>query len=168
MGTEITGLMGLIIAFCIWWGYFEEAKGAEARVMEAGSHIGKYQLWLYSHFPLLIGVVLVAAGIKHVINLDIWQPLPIGEVWLLSAGLGICLISLSAIFFSAYNWEECKSRGIQTFRIPYYLIIILVFLTGFLGSSAPGVSILFILTVLSITKVILSFREHPYQTCRIE
>lgn len=168
IGTEITGLMGLIIAFCIWWGYFEEAKGAEARVTEAGSQIGKYQLWLYSHFPLLIGVVLVAAGIKHVINLDIWQPLPLGEVWLLSAGLGISLISLSAIFFSAYNLKECKSSAIQKYRIPYYVIIVLVFSTGFLGSSVPGAIILFILTVLSITKVILSVRKHPYQTCRIE
>ena len=53
----ITCIMGLIIAFSIWWGYFEEARGAEARVEKKGETIGKYQLWLYAHFPLLLGIV---------------------------------------------------------------------------------------------------------------
>ena len=67
--TGLIGLMGLIISFSIWWGYFEEAGGAEARVQERGDQIAKYQLWLYSHFPLLVGIVGTAAGIKHVIML---------------------------------------------------------------------------------------------------
>lgn len=166
--TEIVGLLGLIIAFCIWWGYFEESEGAEARVMEAGTQIGKYQLWLYSHFPLLISVVLVAAGIKHVIALGLWQPMVISEVWILCSGLALAMISLNGIFFSAYNLEQCKSSGIQTFRMPYYLIIVLVILTGFLGQYVSGAIILTILTALSLAMVFLSFRKNPYQTCRIE
>ncbi len=34
LSTEITGILGLIIAFSFWWGYFEEAKGAETRVQK--------------------------------------------------------------------------------------------------------------------------------------
>lgn len=166
--TEIIGLLGLGIAFSIWWGYFEEAEGAESRVMEAGTKIGKYQLWLYSHFPFLIGVVVVAAGIKHVIALGLYQPMVINEVWMLCSGLALVMISLNGIFFSAYNLEQCKTSGIQTFRLPYYLIIVLVILTGFLSVYVPGAVILGILTALSLAIVFLSFRKNPYQTCRIE
>ncbi|MEN6329823.1 MAG: low temperature requirement protein A [Methanobacteriaceae archaeon] len=165
LGTEMAGLMGLIIAFSIWWGYFEEGRGAEARVLEAETQIRKYQLWLYSHFPLLIGIIMVAAGIKHVIALNLWQPMAPGEVWVLCGGLALALLSLSAIFFSAYRLEECKNREIHRFRLPYYVIIVLVLLTGFLGSSVSGEVILGILTILCLAKVALSFRKVTYQSC---
>jgi len=168
MGTEIAGLMGLIIAFTIWWGYFEEARGAETRVLDAGTQIRKYQLWLYSHFPLLIGIAMVAAGIKHVIALTLWQPMIPGEVWMLCGGLALALLSLSTIFFSAYRLEECKNREIHRHRLPYYVIIVLVLLTGFLGSSVPGELILGILTLLCLAKVALSFRKTTYQSCQLE
>jgi len=168
MGTEIAGVMGLIIAFSLWWGYFEESRGAESRVLEAGTQIRKYQLWLYSHFPLLIGITMVADGIKHVITLTLWQPMIPGEVWMLCGGLALALLSLSAIFFSAYRLDECKNREIHRFRLPYYVIIVLVLLTGFLGPFVPGEVILGILTILCLVKVALSFRKVTYQTCDIE
>jgi low temperature requirement protein LtrA len=168
MATELAGLMGLLIAFSIWWAYFEEARGAESRVLEAGTQIRKYQLWLYSHFPLLIGITMVAAGIKHVTILSLWQPLSPGEVWMLCSGLALALLSLSAIFFSAYRLDECKTKEIHRFRLPYYLVIVLVLLTGFLGSSVPGEVILAILTILCLFKVAFSFRKVSYQSCDID
>lgn len=168
MGTEIAGVMGLIIAFSLWWGYFEESRGAEARVLEAGTQIRKYQLWLYSHFPLLIGITMVADGIKHVIALTLWQPMIPGEVWMLCGGLALALLSLSTIFFSAYRLDECKNREIHRHRLPYYGIIVLVLLTGFLGSSVSGELILGILTLLCLAEVALSFRKTNYQSCQLE
>lgn len=159
--TGITGLMGLIIAFSIWWGYFEEARGAEARVEEKGEEIGRYQLWLYAHFPLLLGIVATAMGIKHVISHGLGSLLPSSEVWLLCVSLALALTSLSFIFLSSFNWHECVSRVLLYFRIPYYILIILVICTGFLGSTLPGSIILGILTLLCVIKVILSLREPP-------
>jgi low temperature requirement protein LtrA len=159
--------MGLLIAFCIWWGYFEEAKGAEARVLKAGTKVGKYQLWLYSHFPLMIGIVSAAAGIKHVITLGFWQPLPLIEVWMLSTAIGIALISLSAIFLSSFDLEQCKEKDVQKSRLPYYFIIVLVFLTGLLGQQVPGSVILAILTSLCLLQVLLSLFERPTLACRL-
>jgi low temperature requirement protein LtrA len=164
---ELIGLMGLLIAFCIWWGYFEEAKGAEARVLKAGTKVGKYQLWLYSHFPLMIGIVSAAAGIKHVITLGFWQPLPLIEVWMLSTAIGIALISLSAIFLSSFDLEQCKEKDVQKSRLPYYFIIVLVFLTGLLGQQVPGSVILAILTSLCLLQVLLSLFERPTLACRL-
>jgi low temperature requirement protein LtrA len=159
--TGFVGIGGLLIAFSIWWGYFEEAKGAEARAQAEGKDVGKYQLWLYSHFPLLLGIVGVAAGIRHVLSNHPWTPLASSEAWLLCISLAIALISLSGIFLSSFSWKDCIGKSLVLFRIPYYLIILLVICTGFLGSILPGSYILAILTLLCIFKVFLSLREPP-------
>jgi low temperature requirement protein LtrA len=159
--AEITGIFGLIIAFCIWWSYFEEAQGAEAKVIESGNKVSKYQLWLYSHFPLLLGVVTVAIGIKHIIYLDLEEFLPSYEVWLLCFSLALTFLSLNFIHLSSFSLEECKNRVLIIFRMPYYIIMVLVLLTGFLGQIIPGWAFLGILTVLCLIKVILSLREVP-------
>jgi len=159
--TSFIGILGLIISFSIWWGYFEEARGAEARVQAEGKEIGRYQLWLYSHFPLLLGIVGTAAGIRHVLSNHIWSLLAPSEVWLLCISLAIALISLSGIFLSSFSLEECVSKSLLIFRSPYYLIIALVICTGLLGSILPGSYILTILTLLCILKVFLSLRESP-------
>jgi low temperature requirement protein LtrA len=161
LSTGFIGIMGLVIAFSIWWGYFEEARGAEARIQAEGKEIGRYQLWLYSHFPLLLGIVGTTAGIRHVLsnhNLSLLAP---SEAWLLCISLAIAFISLSGIFLSSFSWEECISKSLLIFRSPYYLIIALVICTGLLGSILPGSEILAILTLLCIFKVFLSLREPP-------
>lgn len=154
-------IMGLIIAFSIWWGYFEESRGAEARVVEKNENIGKYQLWLYAHFPLLLGIVATSIGIKHLVYLNFGAFFSSSEAWLMCFSLALAMISLSLIFLSSFNWHECISRLLLYFRLPYYLVILLVLCTGFLGSIIPGYMILGVLTLLCIIKVLLSFREPP-------
>ncbi|PKL68889.1 MAG: low temperature requirement protein A [Methanobacteriales archaeon HGW-Methanobacteriales-1] len=159
--SEVTGIMGLIIAFCIWWSYFEEAKGAEPKVISSGNKISKYQLWLYSHFPLLLGIVTLAAGIKHVINLGYSNFLPVNEAWLLCVALALTFLSLSFIHLSSFSLEECKNKVLIIFRMPYYFTTVLVLLTGFLGSLIPAWAFLGILCILCLIKVVLSLREIP-------
>ncbi len=166
--AEITGIFGLIIAFCIWWSYFDESKGAEAKVIESENEVSKYQLWLYSHFPLLLGVATLAIGIKHVIALDLYEILPSYEAWLICFSLALTFISLNLIHLSSFSLEECKNRVLIIFRMPYYMVIILIILTGFLGEMVPGWAFLGILTFLCVIKVILSLREAPEElVCKL-
>jgi len=163
--TEVMGLMGLIIAFALWWGYFEEAGGAEERVQERGDQIAKYQLWLYSHFPFMLGVVGAAAGIKHVIKLPYGTELASSDTWIMCLSLALALISISLIFISSFKWEDCRSRVLLSYRTPYYIIIALVIATGFLSTIVSGFVVLFILTILCILNVIVSLRETPEAVC---
>lgn len=165
--TGFIGLMGLLISFSIWWGYFEEAGGAEARLQERGDQIGKYQLWLYSHFPLLLGIIGTAAGIKHVLQLPYGSELSGSDTWILCISLSIALLSLSLIFLSSFKWEDCKSRVLTEFRIPYYVIVALVFSTGFLGTIISGLMILFVLTILCTLNAVVSLRETPEAVCNM-
>jgi low temperature requirement protein LtrA len=165
--TELMGLMGLIIAFSLWWGYFEEAGGAEERVQDRGDQIAKYQLWLYSHFPFMVGVVGAAAGIKHVISLPYGFELPSSDTWLMCLSLAVALISISLIFISSFKWEDCRSKVLLNYRMPYYIVIALVIATGFLSTVVSGFTVLLILTILCILNVVISLRETPEAICEL-
>ena len=75
LGSGVAGIMGLLVAFALWWGYFEGAKGAAVRTLSAKKHVRRYQLWLYSHLPLLMGITATAVGVKHVLHLTPGQAL---------------------------------------------------------------------------------------------
>ncbi|MGZ7160412.1 MAG: low temperature requirement protein A, partial [Methanobacterium sp.] len=152
----------------IWWGYFEESKGAGSRALQTNRLLGKYQIWLYSHFPLLLGIVAVAAGIRNAISINFWNFIPSNEIWLICISLALALLSLNFIFLSSFTLDQCKNGVIQRLRLPYYVIIIMVILTGFLGSILPTSIIIAILTGLCFLKVILSLGEPPEDDlCRI-
>jgi low temperature requirement protein LtrA len=165
LSTASMGIVGLILSFTLWWGYFEEANGAEKRVREKGESIAKYQLWLYSHFPLMLGILGVAVGIKEILHLPTADA-PFNS-WLLCISLVVSLISLSLIFVSSISWKSCLDRMLLNYRIPHYLIIALVFIIGVLGIFINSYIVLFIITLLSIVNAIISLRETPERVCKL-
>lgn len=156
MVQALSGVMGMLIAFALWWGYFEGAKGAMARRLQGREHVKHYQQWIYAHLPMLMGITAVAVGIKHVISLQPAESLPAFEGWLLCSSVGVAALALSAIFIasSRKQGEGCMRR----LALPYYLIAFLGIATGSLSSRLPGVAILGILTLLCIAQVVVSLR----------
>lgn len=152
--SAAAGFMGLLIAFALWWGYFEGARGAMTRRLEAREHVKSYQKWLYAHLPLLMGITAVAVGIRHVIALQLSEALPAGEGWLLCSSVGMTVLALSAIFIASI--QEQEGRIVRKLARPYYLIAFLGIATGNLSSRLPGVAILGILTLLCIAQIIVS------------
>lgn len=152
--SAMAGFMGLMISFALWWGYFEGAKGAMVRRLQAREHVKYYQLWLYAHLQLLMGITAVAVGIKHVISLQPSEPLHASEGWLLCSSVGVTVLALSAIFIASA--QEREGRIIRRLTRPYYLIAFLGIATGSLSSRFPGVAILGILTLLCIAQIVVS------------
>jgi low temperature requirement protein LtrA len=153
--AAMAGGMGMLIAFALWWGYFEGAKGAITRRLNAREHVKNYQLWLYAHLPLLMGITAVAVGIKHVIVLHPHASLIAAEGWLLCCSMGATVLSLSVIFIASLQESE-KLRIIRRLAVPYYLIAFLGIATGSLSSRLDGVTILGILTLLCIAQIVIS------------
>lgn len=151
--SATAGLMGLLIAFALWWGYFEGAKGATARRLQALAHVKSYQQWLYAHLPLLMGITACAVGIKHVISLHPAEPLALFEGWMLCLSVGVTVLALSAIFLATRKQE---GELIRRLALPYYLIALLGIATGTLSRYLPGLAILGILTLLCISQVVVS------------
>ena len=71
-GTVVAALLGLVLAFALWWAYFDVvALVAERRFHEAR---GEPRLriardsYSYLHLPMIAGIVLVALGVKKTLG----------------------------------------------------------------------------------------------------
>lgn len=133
----------------LWWGYFEGAKGAAVRVLSAGGHIRRYQLWLYSHLPLLMGITATAVGVKHVILRDVTDVLPLQEGWLLSLSVALIVLSQNAIFLAAFTG---RTRQLHRFLIPHYVIALFGVVSGAMSRILPGIALLGILTFSALLR----------------
>lgn len=156
--SGITGFMGLLVAFALWWGYFEGAKGAAVRALSVRSHVRRYQLWIYAHLPLLMGITATAVGVKHVLHLPPGQALRFPEGWLLCLSAAASVLALNAIFLAAYSGS---TRRLHRFLIPYYVIALLGIGTGSVSSALPGIATLGTLTILCVAQIFYSLREMP-------
>jgi low temperature requirement protein LtrA len=159
--SAAAGIMGLIIVFTLWWGYFEGVKGAGTRQLTSKNHVRAYQQWIYSHLPLTMAIASLAVGIKRVITLSPSAMLPFQEAWILSVSLGVCLLSLNTIFLSSYPGRP--PDDVLRFIRPNYGLAFLTCLVGGLGTIFPGIAILGILTALSILQIIFSLLFLPEQ-----
>lgn len=157
-GSGLVGIMGLLVAFALWWGYFEGAKGAAVRALSASRHVRRYQQWLYSHLPLLMGITATAVGIKHVIRLVPGDALPLREGWLLSLSVAASVLSLNAIFLAAFTG---KTSHLHRFLIPHYVIACFGIITGALSGMLPAVALLGLLTILCVAQIFFTLREMP-------
>ncbi len=157
----VDGVMGLVIAFTLWWGYFEGVKGAGTRQLTTRNHVRAYQQWLYSHLPLTMGIASIAVGIKRVIVLGPYEMMPVQEALILTASAGVCMFSLNTIFLSSYPGKPPDDA--LRFILPQYGIALLTMAAGALAAFISGIMVLGILTVLSILQILYSLRYFPDQ-----
>jgi low temperature requirement protein LtrA len=157
--TVSAGAMGLIIAFSLWWGYFEGVKGAGTIQLASKNHIRAYQQWLYSHVPLTMGIASIAVGVKRVCMLAPHAAMPVQEAFILSASAGVCLLSLNTIFLSSYHGRP-PDAALHSI-LPLYGLAVLTITVGFLASVLPAIAVLGILTVLSILQILYSLKYLP-------
>jgi len=154
-----SGIMGLIIAFTLWWGYFEGAGGAGTRQLTSKDHVRAYQQWLYSHLPLTMGISSVAVGIKKLIALAPYWMMPVHEAWILCASAGVCMFSLNSIRLSSY--QGMPPDEALRFARTHYALAVLTAALGILGTFLNGISILGVLTALSVAQILHSLRYRP-------
>jgi low temperature requirement protein LtrA len=157
--STAAGIMGLIIIFVLWWGYFDGVKGAGTRQLTSKNHVRAYQQWLYSHLPFTMATASIAVGIKRVMMLPSSEALPLQGAWILSASVGICLLSLNTIFLSSYPGRPPEEALI--FVRPQYALAFLTCIVGGLGTMLSGIAVLGILAALSILQIFFSLRYLP-------
>ena len=155
----VSGVMGLIITFTLWWGYFEGVRGAGMRQLTSKNHVRAYQQWLYSHLPLTMGIASVAVGVKRVIVLAPHQLMPAQEVWILCASAGACMLSLNTIFLSSYP-SKPPDEALR-FAVPQYILAFLTVGVGALGPVLSGIAVLGMLTALSVVQILYSLIYLP-------
>ncbi len=90
------GAISLLIAFAIWWVYFDNIDGAVIRkTLVAG------QVWVYSHLVLTMSLVALGAGVRQLVALGTFV-VPAPQLYLMAASI--------AGFILAYSFIRLASR----------------------------------------------------------
>jgi low temperature requirement protein LtrA len=111
--AHVTGaaLLGLVVAACLWWVYFDLAGGAAKRELveeddETGGDTrqGVHDVYVYLHLPITVSLAAVAVGLEYAVLHAGDEGLPGGPRWVLSIGVSGYLLSSAVI-------QAAMSRG---------------------------------------------------------
>ena len=69
----VGAVLGLTVAGCIWWAYFDVVSIVAERVLRRAAGEERARMardaYSYLHLPMIAGIVLVALGIEQVLHL---------------------------------------------------------------------------------------------------
>lgn len=94
-----TAGLGMIIAFGLWWLYFDLVSHRAPKADWQTSFI-----WMYLHLPMAIGISAAGAAILNVVE-HAGESLPAEVRWLLVGAIGMTLIGISLIMLTL-NYAE--------------------------------------------------------------
>lgn len=159
LAAEITAVLGLAIAFCLWWLYFDSVDGSPLRSMRAGK-MGTALTWLYCHLPLTAGVAVAGVGLEHMIANGPATPPERAELWLFCGAIALVLASLAAI-----HWMTCTlgtpkfRRSLSTYRLGSALFAIAL---AILGTNLPSLGVVAWATLACGVQVVFNlFKTKP-------
>jgi low temperature requirement protein LtrA len=72
LGLFVAAVLGLVLAAALWWSYFSGDEQAAERALSASSGHRRFRLahhaYFYAYVPMLVGVIVIAAGVKKSIG----------------------------------------------------------------------------------------------------
>ncbi|KAB8330768.1 low temperature requirement protein A [Scytonema tolypothrichoides VB-61278] len=125
--TVIAAVFGLCIAFSLWWVYFDNLGGTPIQKSRTEGRITIFNVWLYTHLPLVMGIVAAGVAVELVLLSKPMQPLSDAVRWLLCGSIALCYLGLG-ILHRIGVIRYCKSRA--KFRIGAAPIILALAVFG--------------------------------------
>lgn len=111
VASAVEAVLGMTIAFSLWWIYFDSVDGSPLKALRAGYvHLG--MIWLYAHLPLAIGIAATGVGVEHIVSSPPGVALPSAERWLICGSVAVCLISLGVIHLITCTLGTTRRRKI--------------------------------------------------------
>jgi low temperature requirement protein LtrA len=97
LGVITVALLGLTLSYYLYWAYFGgddvRAERALAGIADPGRRARTaLNAYGYAHYPMLLGIVLLAAGVEAVLAHP-FEPLRGGQALLLSGGVAVFLLA---------------------------------------------------------------------------
>jgi len=153
--TVTVAALGFLIVVCIWGIYFRHLERAIGHIkLRSG------QPYIYSHVPLLIGIVVMGVSIGRVITESQQIHLSLGTFALLWGGFGSWLL---AVLMLHVTYESVELRTVTGH---YAVIFAGVSIMSFLGSFLTPVTALCALLVFILAQTLLETRAHAAHKVR--
>lgn len=147
---------GFVIAFSLWWIYFENVGSSALRAAGAQGQLATLQIWLYGHFPLVLGLAATGVAVEHIILQEPNSVLPMAERWLLCGATALCLLSLALLHRTGVIFR-CKVRA--KYRL-WAAIALLVM--GSVGVSLSPILVVGFVAIVTISQVAQDiYQGHP-------
>jgi low temperature requirement protein LtrA len=152
VSSAMEAVVGMSIAFSLWWIYFDSVDGSPLRSMGAG-RMGIGLMWLYAHLPLAIGIAGAGVGVEHVIASKAGIALSTADRWLICFSVALCLISLSIIHLITCTLGTTRRRKIlAAYRLGSAAFILILAVAG---STLSPIMVIGLVAVACAVQVIL-------------
>lgn len=125
--SVISAILGLSIAFSLWWIYFDNIGGIPIRNARIGGKVGAVNAWLYTHLPLVIGIAATGVGVEKVLLSEPGVALPAAQRWLICGSVALCLLALG-ILHSTGVIRYCKIR--TKYRLGAAAVLLVIAIAG--------------------------------------
>jgi low temperature requirement protein LtrA len=109
--TLLMALLGLSLAFSLWWLYFDTADDSPIQVMKQGKMVPALT-WLYIHLLLAIGLTTTGASIQHLIAKGVAESPTELERWLFCGAIGLSISCLAGIHSLTSTLGTLKFRTV--------------------------------------------------------
>lgn len=146
--TVIAAVFGLCIAFSLWWVYFDNLGGTPIRRSQTEGRVTLANIWLYTHLPLVIGIVATGVAVEGVLLSPPTEALHDAERWLLCSAVALCYLSL-AILHRLGVIRYCKIRA--KYRIGAAPIMLAI---AFFGKGLLPVALIGLVAVVCVVQVV--------------
>jgi len=150
----VASVLGLTVAGCMWWAYFDVVSIVAERMLRRAEGEERSRLardaYSYLHMPMVAGIVLVALGMKKVLEYvgdteahDLSDPLPLLPLGAFYGGASLYLLAHSA--FKYRTWHKVTGRRLAV----AVLLGVLIPAAG----NLPALAALGVLTVVLIALI---------------
>lgn len=152
-------LMGLALVACLWWIYFDVASRATEQALKRAQGAARNALardvYSYLHYFMVLGIVLVALGLKKAL-LHVSDPLPV------VASVG--LFGGAALYLLAHVAGRLRVvGGVNPWRLGLAIVLVGLIPVGTVIAAYLSVSLLLLLLAALIGHTLWRYRENRHR-----
>jgi low temperature requirement protein LtrA len=146
--SVIAAVFGLVIAFSLWWVYFDNLGGTPIQKARAEGKVSTVATWLYTHLPLVIGIAGAGVGVEEVLLSEQTVALSDAGRWLLCGSIALCYLALG-ILHRLGVIRYCKIRS--KYRVGTTVAVIAI---AVLGKGLLPIAIIGFVAVTCVIQVV--------------
>lgn len=138
------GILGLAIAFFLWWSYFENMD-----LNSVNRSFGYLLKWEYAHLPLITSIAFLGVGIHQALE---HPHLSAQVTWLLCGSFSVAYFMIGFLHLICLNYDSnppCKQKTALRF-----LAALIALSLGFWGNGLSTILVLGVLAGLGLVQLI--------------